>query len=217
MRALLALAGIMFTSGVAFADDSSGTDIGVRVGGYGFRREGDPRPGTGWNQCRMNGVGVFGDHTLKGGLYVEGGLDAYSSSTLLSGDQSMDLPIDRMSGLLSAAVGMRTQLTPWLRGYVQLGAGLELTRVSVPYGDGDTIRDDKALPEGFFGLGADIRVAKGTYIGATFRTLVMGNFNYDAERLSMSNEWVSPPSAHDVFAASPDLAAQGQFYLRRDL
>jgi hypothetical protein len=191
-------------------------DLGVRVGGYGFRREGDNRPGEGWTECRMNGLGVFGSRALRGPLFVEAGLDVYSSADGPLGAEPTDLPIDRMSGLVSAAIGARTHVTSWLRGYVQLGAGVELTRVSVPYGD-ERIRDSQVLPEGFFGAGLDLRIARSTYVGASFRTLVMGNFDYDRERLDMSNGWVAAPTADEVFAPSPDLAAQGQFYVRREL
>ena len=51
------------------------------------------------------------------------------------------------------------------------------------------------MPEGFFGLGIDLRVARGTYLGSSFRTLVMGNFDYDPARLDMSNGWVAAPSS----------------------
>jgi len=33
----------------------------------------------------------------------------------------------------------------------------------------------------------------------------------------MTGPWIAAPSAGDVFSATPTLAAQGQFYLRRDL
>jgi hypothetical protein len=201
---------------------SGDTAVGFRIGGYGFRREGDFRPGAGWNECRMNGLGVFLQRDLRGPLFVEGGLDAYFTQDFIESSPSTDLPLDRMSGLISAAIGAHSQLTPWLRGYVQLGAGVELTRLSVPYGDADgtqttTIRADKALPEGFFGVGADVRISRGTYIGASIRMLLMGNFDYSASRLMMGNQWVAQPTADQVFAATPDLAAQGQFYLRRAL
>ena len=29
-------------------------ELGLRIGGYGFHREGDSRPGEGWSECRMN-------------------------------------------------------------------------------------------------------------------------------------------------------------------
>ncbi len=191
-------------------------DLGVRVGGYGFKREGDDRPGEGWSECRMNGLGIFGGRVLTGPLFVEAGLDFYASADGPIGGDAMDLPVDRMSGLVSTAIGVRTNVTSWLRGYVQLGAGVELTRVSVPYGD-DRIRDNTALPLGFVGAGVDLKVARATYVGASFRTHVMGNFDYDKERLDANAGWVAAPSSQEVFDPSPDLAAQGQFYIRRDL
>jgi hypothetical protein len=45
----------------------------------------------------------------------------------------------------------------------------------------------------------------------------MGNFDYDPAKLQMTNQWVAPPAASTVFDASPGLAAQAQFYLRREL
>lgn len=193
-------------------------DLGVRVGGYGFKREGDSRPGEGWSECRMNGVGVFATRGLRGPLFVEGGLDAYSSADAPLGGNARDLPIDRMSGLVSAAIGARTAVTSWLRGYVQVGGGVELTKVSVPYGELQTLRDSKVMPEGFFGVGLDLRIAHGTYLGASFRTLVMGNFAYDPALLAKMDEWsFGAPDKAKVFDASADLAAQGQFYVRHDL
>ncbi|HEY5927391.1 MAG TPA: hypothetical protein VIV11_37160 [Kofleriaceae bacterium] len=188
---------------------ASAFEVGARVGGYGFRREAE-QP---WDECRMNGMGVFGARALPGPLFVEAGLDMYSS---LDPVNATDLPIDRTSGLFSAAIGARTQIATWLRGYVQLGGGVELTRVSVPYGN-ERISDNKALPEGFFGIGFDIKLAKRTYLGSSFRTLVMGNFDYDPARLEMTDEWSWKPTPDVVFDASPDVAAQFQFYVRRDL
>jgi hypothetical protein len=191
------------------------TDVGFRVGGYGFHREGDQSADS-WTECRMNGVGVFASRDVRGPAFVEAGLDAYVSQAFPTPSPETDLPIDRMSGLVSVAAGARTQLGSRLRGYVQLGAGVELTKVSVPYGDGKTVRDSKVMPEGFFGVGLDLRVAKGTYVGASFRTLVMGNFDYDPARIEMESAWVAP-QPDVVFDASPDLANQGQFYIRRNL
>jgi hypothetical protein len=193
--------------------------IGARVGGYGFRREAEvdrsvvsPTPGA-WDECRMNGFGIFGNRTLRGPLFVEAGLDMYGS---IERSSDGDHPLDRTSGLVSAAIGARTEVTSWLGGYIQLGGGVELTSVSVPYGE-TRIRDRKAMPEGFFGIGGDIQLGKGTRIGANVRTLLMGNFDYDPARLDMDNGWIAAPSSHDVFDASPDVAAQAQFYLRREI
>ena len=163
----------------------------------------------------MNGLGLFGTRTLTGPLFLEAALDTYFSTNEAQLD---DLPIDRQSALASISGGVRTQVTSWLGGYAQIGVGLELTRVAVPYGD-STIRDNKALPDGFLGIGGDIRIARGTYVGANLRTLVMGNFDYDPARLQMpnANQWVAAPKSSDIFSASPGFAAQGQFFIRHDL
>jgi hypothetical protein len=196
------------------AAPSDGTySIGFRVGGYGFRRtEGDVGLNE-WNECRMNGLGVFADRALAGPWFAEAGLDTYFS---IGQGEATDLPIDRQSVLLSLAGGVRTHFTPWLGAYAQVGAGVELARLSVPYA-GSTISADKAMPDAFTGVGLDFRVARHTYAGAAFRVLVMGNFDYNPDQLKMSSQWVAPPPASQVFSATPDLAAQGQFYLRRDL
>lgn len=189
--------------------------FGARIGGYGFRREdGDRR--NAWDECRMNGLGVFGERAIAGPLFVEAGVDLYFSESFPQAPVDTDLPIDRMSGLVTAAIGLRAD-GPWrTSGYAQLGVGLELTRVSVPYGE-DTITDQQALPAGFLGVGGDVRVGAGTYLGASLRAHVMGNFEYDPEDLEMQPGWTSPPAAAEVFAASPDAAAQVQFYVRREL
>jgi hypothetical protein len=186
--------------------------LGARVGGYGFRRNEQFDPGS-WTECRMDGVGVFGQRNLRGPLFLEAGLDGYGT---IGKGQASDLPLDRMSALLSVAVGLRTQFTPWLRGYVQLGVGAEFTRLSVPYGD-DTIHADRIFPDGYFGFGGEIRIAHGTHIGATIRLHAMANFDYDPARLMNANQWVAAPTPSQVFTATPDMASQAQFYLRREI
>jgi hypothetical protein len=189
--------------------------FGARVGGYGFRRDADDARSN-WDECRMNGLGVFGQRTLGAYAFVEAGLDLYFSESFPMQPNHGDLPIDRFSGLVSAAIGMRAD-GPWrTSGYAQLGAGVELTHVSVPYGD-DSISDQMALPEGFLGIGGDLRVGDRTYLGANLRAHLMGNFAYDRDELAMQPGWTSPPAAAEVFDPSPDLAAQAQFYVRRDL
>jgi hypothetical protein len=190
-------------------------DIGVRIGGYGFRRDRDPTSTGAWDECRMNGVGIFGQRGLRGPVFGEVGIDAYFSAS--DHPNPNDLPVSRSSALLSTAIGVRTELDRWVVGYVQVGVGAELTRVSVPYADG-TLAANKLMPEGFIGVGGDLRIGEATRFGASIRTLVMGNFNYDPQRLQPgSAQWTSSPTAGQVFAAEPTLAAQAQFYIRRDL
>jgi hypothetical protein len=189
--------------------------FGARVGGYGFRRSaGDSR--SDWDECRMNGLGLFGERRLGDHLFVETGVDLYFSESFPMQPSEGDLPIDRMSGLVTAAAGLRAHASSRVSGYAQLGVGLELTHVSVPYDDHE-ITDQLAMPTGFIGIGGDVRISGKTYIGANFRANLMGNFEYDPAKLDMQSGWTTPPSADEVFDPSVDIAAQGQFYLRRDL
>lgn len=189
--------------------------FGARVGGYGFRRDaGDRR--SDWDECRMNGLGVFGERRFGPHFFVEAGIDLYFAESFPMRPSDGDLPMDRMSGLITSAVGMRAE-GPWrLSGYAQLGVGLELTRVSVPYGE-TSISDHLALPAGFVGIGGDLRVGDRTVIGANLRAHVMGNVTYDPDDLEMQPGWTVPPAADEVFDPSPDAAAQMQFYVRREL
>jgi hypothetical protein len=188
-------------------------DLGLRVGGYGFRREGDNKRTTAWTECRMDGFGVFGSRALTGPLFLEGALDMYSSTDFNAPGAENDLPVARTSGILSTAIGARVHIASRVRGFVQLGIGVELTRVSVPYGE-QTVRDQLVMPEGFFGAGVDVRLFKRTHVGAQIRAHVMGNFEYDAAKLDTT--WTMP-TADEVFDPSADAAAQGQFYVRHDL
>jgi hypothetical protein len=223
MRSLLFLA-LPLLASQAFADTDKPVasaksepavyDIGARIGGYGFRREGD-NSDEGWTECQMGGVGVFASRTLPGPLFVEAGIDAYTSR---EEGLPTDLPISRMSGIATVAAGARTSFTSWMRGFVQLGGGVELTRVSVPYGEDETIRDTQVMPTGFIGFGVDFRLGSKTYLGMNLRTHAMGNFNYKREDLEMKEAWgFTTPGEDEVFDASVDFAAQGQFYVRRDL
>ena len=216
MRSLMLALPVLLTSQLALADEATVVkraepamyDFGARIGGYGFRREGDNSE-EGWTECQMGGIGVFASRRLPGPLFVEAGIDAYTSR-----DEGLptDLPISRMSGIASVAGGARTSFTSWLRGFVQLGGGVELTRVSVPYGEDQTIRDTQVMPTGFIGLGLDVRLGKKTYLGMNLRTHAMGNFNYKREELEMKEAWgFTTPDEATVFDPSLDFAAQGQF------
>lgn len=194
----------------------AGAAVGVRIGGYGFRRdEGDRRDA--WDECRMNGLGVFATKALGPALFVEAGLDGYFSEPWPMQGRPDDLPISRASALLSTALGARMALHPRLGAYVQVGVGVELTAVQVPYGDAASIAAHKVLPDAYLGVGGEVRLFGGTFAGASLRLHAMGNFDYDPAKLEMQPGWQVPPAAAEVFDASADVAAQGQFYVRHAL
>ncbi len=176
-------------------------NMGMRVGGYGFREAtqafGDEKSGTGWQACRMNGIGVFANKSLNKRFFVEGGFDTYFADGFPTGEAmgTYNTPIDRSSALLTAAAGARfsngTRLTP----YLQVGIGAELTQVSLP---ALALEDTALLPMGFFGAGANIRVTDSLQVGASFRVNAMGYYD-DAQ-------------FQTELSPALELATQGQFY-----
>jgi hypothetical protein len=175
--------------------------IGARVGGYGFREptpaSGEEKSGTGWQACRMNGIGVFVNRKLDDTFFVEGGLDTYFADDTVVGNasDSYDTPIDRVSGLLSVSAGARLYAHSLISPYLQLGIGAELTRVRLP---ALAMEDTALLPFGFFGVGATMHVSSRLDLGTVFRVNAMGY--YDDAQFQTEME----PEA--------ELATQGQFY-----
>jgi hypothetical protein len=200
---------LALTPAAALADPPRPAEytVGARVGGYGFRQA--PTAGadhTGFTDCRMNGIGLFGQKRLNHAFFAEAGLDAYFADTLGTGfhehgDGSMsEGTMDRVSGLLSVAGGARVNANGRVSPYVQVGAGLELTRVSMP----DLgVESSRALPLAFFGFGGDLRITRALRVGMNLRVHVMGHFDHGAGTTELE--------------AEPELAAQGQFYAKWDL
>jgi hypothetical protein len=186
MRTLLTAA-LVTTAATAAADPVD--TIGARVGGYGFH---DPQAASSrdaWNDCRMNGVGVFARKDV-GLLDVEAGADLYTSQP--GGAE------DRLSGIVTVAAGARLLDTHHVRALAQLGTGVELTRVSMSMPTGVVAEDARALPLGFVGVAAEVELGAHTAIGGVLRTFVMGRFD------------ANPACQLEV---EPAAAAQGQLYL----
>ena len=105
---------------------------------------------------------------------------------------------DRLSGLVTVAAGARILDTAHVRALAQIGTGVELTHVHMAMDNGTTADDSRALPLGFVGVAAELKVGDHTALGAALRTFVMGKFEAnDACQLEVV----------------PEFAAQGQFYL----
>ena len=176
-------------------------NMGVRVGGYGFREATNPaaeeKSGTGWQACRMNGLGVFANRSMGKNFFVEGGLDTYFTESFPTSEAmgSYDTPIDRSSALLTVAAGARLMTESIISPYIQMGIGAELTPVSLP---ALGLEDNALLPMGFFGVGANLRVTDRTFVGASFRVNAMGYYD-DAQFQS-------------ELKPELELATQGQFY-----
>lgn len=196
----------------------SGYSFGFRVGGYGFRDPNAAEASQKWSDCRMNGLGLFGQKKLSRHAFLEAGGDVYFADNFPVGQSTAHgQPMDRLSGLLTAAAGLRTRATARLSAYAMVGLGVELTKVKI--GDdhhhianhpddegahsGGAIEGSRVMPLGFIGFGADVRFSKRLSGGAMLRTYLMGHFQH----------------GHDVteLDAKPEAANQGLFYLRYDL
>lgn len=121
--------------------------IGARVGGYGFRQL-NSNNNVDWNNCRMNGVGVWGTFDFTRNLFTEVSADMYyaTGETLKSG-------IDRLSMHSLASVGFRLVPDFLISPYIQLGGGVEYTWVEV-YGN----KDQGFKPIGFVGIGGELNL-----------------------------------------------------------
>ena len=155
-------------------------NMGLRIGGYGFREPtsptGETGSATGWQACRMNGVGVFANKTISEGFFIEAGFDTYFADSFVVKEAraTYDTPIDRKSALLTVAVGSRFYQEARLSPYLQAGLGAEATHVSLPVLG---LEDTALLPFGFFGVGADIRVSATAKVGASLRINAMGYYD----------------------------------------
>ena len=190
-----ALVTVMATAATATAEPID--FVGARVGGYGFHNQqaGDRRDA--WNDCRMNGLGVFARKDV-GILNVEAGADIYSSESFPMKPAPGDASEDRLSGLVTVAAGARILDTGRFRAIAQLGTGVELTHIKMAMDNGTTGESSRALPLGFVGISAEMRLGDRTSVGAAMRTFVMGKFE--------ANEACQ-------LEVVPSAAAQGQFYL----
>lgn len=169
--------------------------FGARVGGMGFREQ-DGGSHNSWNGCRMNGLGVFGQRALGTHAYVETAADLYFTQNFPTNTPSDQTSMDRVSGLLTAAAGMRMFPQSRVSAFAEAGGGLELTTVKL-YDVGRNF----ALPVGFVGMGGEIRVGDHLRLGAELRAFVMADYRRGAPN-------------QDPIVAEPQAAAQGQFFAR---
>lgn len=176
--------------------------VGARVGGYGFRESAEAtvmseKSTTGWQACRMNGIGVFATRALNRHFFVEGALDTYFTETFPTGEAASEYstPIDRVSGIMTVAAGARLFPGARVSPYVQLGVGAELTRARLP---ALGMEDTALLPMGFFGVGASLRLGERLNLGASLRVNAMGYYDDAQFQTEMDPE--------------VELATQGQFF-----
>ena len=166
--------------------------LGARVGGYGFRHL-NAQEKLAFDNCRMDGVGVFGTLDLSRHIFTELSLDLYHATgpTMRSG-------IDRISLHTVGAVGLRMAPDRLISPFVQLGGGAEYTWVEV-FGRGD----GRFLPVGFVGLGGELNLDR-FKLGLTMRSNAMQLPEY---------EWAKSGEA-DSITYKTEVAGQLLFSVR---
>jgi hypothetical protein len=170
--------------------------VGARVGGYGFRDVEDGE--TTWDDCRMEGVGLFAERRFGRHLFGEAGLDLYNAK----GEAVERELMDRRSLHATVAAGVRMFPSSVVAPYVQVGVGVEHTQVMMM-----THEDTRVLPSAFLGLGAEAKIGRHLRLGMNVRFHLMGHFDHVPTDFSDSGEL--------KVEARP--VAQGQFFARYDL
>lgn len=135
--------------------------VGARIGGYGFRHVTDNQL-IGWDNCRMNGVGVFGNLDFASSAYAELSVDLYHATA-----RPITQGLDRLSLHTLGVLGYRMMPDALITPNVHIGGGLEWTKVDV-FGDTDT----RTAPIGFIGAGGEINV-RSFHFGLALRAHLM--------------------------------------------
>lgn len=183
---------------VAVSVQAPETTVGLRSGGYGFRNTEPGQEGE-WNDCKMDGSGIFAQRTLSRRFYAEAGLDFYHAK-----NESVDPgTMDRASTIATIAGGVRLLPERRFSPYLQVGTGVELTKASIHGSDAHT---SGVYPMGFFGFGLDVAVARGFGLGLAVRTNVMAHFPHTEEPMAGAGG----EDTHDLGDPDFELAAQGQ-------
>lgn len=135
--------------------------LGVRFGGHGFRHVDNAR--SSWDDCRMNGSGLFATYDFTKSFFAEVSVDYYHAT----GETVAD-GMDRLSLYVLGAVGARILPEFIVSPYIQAGLGPEWTRIEV----GDHL-ETTMLAAPFLGLGAEINLGS-LKLGAHVRNYAMG-------------------------------------------
>lgn len=154
----------------ASSDEQWRLGFGARVGGYGFR-EATAEGETTWEDCRMNGVGVFTTLDVTPSFFGEVSLDLYHAHAEVVNDG-----MDRLSMHALGSLGVRMFPDFYVTPYVQLGGGVEWTTVDMV---DDELSTRGWYPVGFMGIGAEVNVTDHLKLGANIRAFIMKHPEHD--------------------------------------
>ena len=179
--------------------------FGARVGGYGFR---DPSGETKeWNDCRMNGFGVFATADATPHLFGELSVDFYQAT-----QETLQEGMDRESRHFLAAAGLRMFPDLVFTPYVQLGGGAEWTHVRI-----GGAQNERVFGMAFLGIGAELNVTRELKLGGNLRMLATAQPAHESEThgagTALSRQPLTTEHHHDA-ELRLGVAAQGQFFVR---
>lgn len=176
---------------------------GARVGGYGFR-DVDSDGQLRWDDCRMNGVGLFGTVDFGKYLFAELSVDYYHAV-----GEVIDAGMNRQSAFLLAAGGVRLFPEWIISPYLQAGAGPEWTKIEVA-----STSETHVLPTAFLGVGGELDLW-GLKLGTHVRVFAMAE---PVHGLAPGGHHRAP--AYEVDGSRSieleyEVAGQMQFFVRR--
>lgn len=148
-------------------DTQTQFSIGARIGGYGFRQLNTNRV-IDWQNCRMDGVGVYGIADFSNSLYAEVASDFYFAN-----DSTLRQGLDRLSFHVLASGGYRILPDAFITPTIHVGGGAEVSWVNV-YGKEKTA----LLPVGFMGVGGELNI-QNFHFGMAIRVHAMQLPEYD--------------------------------------
>lgn len=191
---------------VATADAGPQLGLGVRVGGYGFR---EVKEGTlSWDDCRMNGTGLFGTLDIGKIFFGEVSTDLYHSTGSSEG-------MDRLSFLPAASVGARLFAGKLITPYIQAGGGPEFTRIEM-----EGVAHRKLLASGFMGVGGELNI-KSFHFGSNIKVFSMGLPEHShgtvEAHLHPEGSDAAPSETHasgDTVNMRYEVAGMAQFFVR---
>ncbi len=188
------------------AADAGRFSFGARAGGFGFRNTEHVGVGK-WDDCRMDGIGVFAQRSFTPHLFAEAAFDLYTAADVTPTVEMPEPHMDRISGITSVAAGARMPWR-WVAPYVQIGVGLEVTRVEMASHG----MDDRAIsPMGFVGFGAEVRPTERFSLGAAARTNLIKHYEHDGAPHADGD------APHDEMHGELEAAAQGQLFIKLEI
>ncbi len=160
--------------------------MGGRIGGYGFRQVND-EGNLDFENCRMNGTGIFVTSEFGKHGYTEFAVDFYHTIA-----EPTRNGIDRLSVHTTAALGLKFLPDRLISPLIQFGGGAEFTSADV-YG----IHQAAVLPVAFLGAGGELNFGD-LKAGMAIRTNAMQLPEYGWNE-SESLEWRTEVSGQAIF------------------